>query len=161
MSRSAFTNNTGTVNFGLAIEGACSVVVSDCTFAFGKGPDGGALQVDKPSAGECDSSGNGQGRGGLAYALVTGCSFVRNRNTDSAGSALMVGQGGTRVEHCLFDGNEGIIGAAIYATQASGILDIYNCSFTNNRADYAGGAILYTTSSLDQLMYAEYATSQI
>jgi predicted outer membrane repeat protein len=170
MIRCGFTNNVSW-NWGGAIYLSSSGnrtnrIFDSCTFVSNRtsataSTDGGALYASYYA---------------LAPLIVSNTLFRENVSTTANGNGgalylnlAATGQG-TRVTGCLFDGNRGYDGGAVYCaagasnswwenctfinntgTHAGGVfaqLDgtVYNCGFTNNRARYWGGSLYLTAA---------------
>ena len=85
------------------------------------------------------------------FVLIVNCSFKRNEATFSGGALLAIGRE-LVIRSSLFENNAAVsvygktMGGAICAFSGSSVLSnfkvhILNCSFRENRATYAGGAI--------------------
>jgi len=122
---------TGTQNIGhgggaVGIFGSASPSFANCTFI--------------------NNSATGRGGGIVIYqatATITGCVFVRNSSTSQAlGGGIYILLSTATLSGCSFDGN---FGGAIY-NDISGQFAITNCVFVGN-SGANGGAIYYSTSS--------------
>ena len=92
----------------------------------------------------CTLEGNRANEGGGLYceratATLTGCRLIGNRAGDYGGGLRAVDQANVTVTDSTFRGNESSLGGGVQAYYATAT--IARCTFVNNRARSAGGAV--------------------
>lgn len=132
---------------GGAIENKGTLTVNNCTFtnntANGSYPDGyaGAIFNDIGTLTVTGSTfdNNTASSGGAIYNR--GTLIVNNSTFSDNNQSAIFSEDSLTVNNSIFSGNTGSAGAIL----ASNILTVTNCTFTNNKARYNGGAICADT----------------
>jgi hypothetical protein len=155
-------NNTGPYGQGGAIahygdsySGRPGSKVSNCTFVGNSSYSGGAIaniKYSSPTIINCifitnsaNSSGGGIVNGSDSNPIVKGCSFTNNSANVGGG---MANSGNPIIKGCSFSDNLATAGGGIYNWESNNLMNVSNCTFSNNNSSGSGGGIYNTFSSL-------------
>lgn len=86
----------------------------------------------------------------LPRVTVNDLAFVNGNADTNPGGAILLNSGDLLATNCTFTGNQGTIGGAIYATNATVVqrtLTLTNCNFTNNSSTNGAGGAVYQLGS--------------
>ncbi|MFT4971589.1 MAG: hypothetical protein ACI9XO_003232 [Paraglaciecola sp.] len=138
MPRTAPKCGGGLFNDGSGERGNSTPAITNCTFRYNYGRNGGAVYND--------------GTGGNASPFFTNCIFENNR-TDLDGGAVFNdgrrnGKSNPVFDFCAFNNNEGNYGGAMlnYGGAGESIPTLNACTFENNES-YIDGAIFYNVTT--------------
>lgn len=98
-------------------------------------------------------NGGGLAVSNSARAVVSNCYFVGNAGVEGGAVHILEAGEGTKIVNCVFAENNGEInelGGGVFVRQT--LLDIYNCTFNNNMADYPSGHALFAWDQSDVLL---------
>lgn len=146
-----FMNNTANVGGAMANSGD-GPIIERCRFLYNTAGGGGAMYNGGTEAKihECIFESNSAERGGAVSngsggdAYFWDCQFTHNTAT-WAGGAMAIDRGHPTVTRCSFSANTAEIGGALHLTHPwdtqGGGGDFIECSFGDNEATGAGGAL--------------------
>lgn len=84
----------------------------------------------------------------LTDTLVRDCVFRGNRAVEG-GAVWMGGQGGSRLENCLVEDNQGEYGGGVYMVNSEPVMSLSGCVIRDNAATLAGGGIYLNNVGLE------------
>lgn len=76
----------------------------------------------------------------LTDTLVRDCVFTGNQSTEG-GAVWLGGQGGSRLENCLIEGNSAEMGGGAFLVNSEPVMSLSNCTIRNNTATLVGGGV--------------------
>ena len=130
------SNNTGLLAGGMGVWGTGEIV--GCTIVDNIGWAGGVAAV----LDDAD-----------ATLLITGCEFRSNVGSRGGGlhtgATLALDPGQARVEACLFVGNEGSIGGAIFGDGLGGPIEFDRCTVVDSLADTSGAIHIQSLATVE------------